>query len=427
MKSEKVGVIGLGYVGLPLCISFAKANFQVIGFDIDKEKVKTLKAKKSYLKHIEEEEIKFLHEKSFIPTTDFSLLREVDLISICVPTPLDKHKNPDLQYIISTTNTIAQYLKKGQTVVLESTTYPGTTREVVLKILEEKTSLQVGKDFYLAYSPEREDPGRKDFKGSNIPRVIGGITPICLEKACYFYEKAFEKIIRVSSVEVAEMTKLLENIYRSINIALVNELKLVAHRMGINIWEVIEAASTKPFGFQAFYPGPGLGGHCIPIDPFYLSYKAKEYDITPHFIELAGEINTYMPYWIVEQTILALNKRNISISKSHILLIGIAYKKDVDDLRESPALKIWKILEEKGAKVDYYDPYIPEVPHLRNYNFKKKCVKLTEDILKKYEGVIIVTNHSNIDYEFICKHSKLVIDTRNATKNIVNKENIVLI
>lgn len=423
-KMPGTAIIGLGYVGLPLTIAFAKAGFKVTGFDNDPDKISRLMNGESYLKHINNHEIEALIEKEFTATTDFSLLEEQDLIAICVPTPLDRYKQPDLQYVVRTTETIARYLRKGQTIVLESTTYPGTTREVVLPILE-NTGLKVGEDFFLAYSPEREDPGRTDYCGSNMPRVIGGITPKCLEKACSYYDKAIVKMHRVASPEVAEMGKLLENIYRSVNIALVNELKIIADKMGINIWEVIEAASTKPFGFQPFYPGPGLGGHCLPIDPFYLSYKAREYDLVPRFIELAGEINTRMPYWVVRKTADAMNEQEKCLKNSRILLIGIAYKRDIDDMRESPAMKIWEILLEKSAVVDYHDPYIPKVPQLRDYDIRGFSIELTAENVQKYDAVIIVTDHSNVNYEVIVQNASLIIDTRNTiqSKGKNKKEN----
>lgn len=410
-RKAKVGVIGLGYVGLPLVIEFGKAGFDVIGFDIDEEKVKLLSEGKSYIKHIDSEKILQIKSK-FTPTNDFSKLSEVDCIIICVPTPLNKYREPDLSYVFNTGKTIAKYLRKGQLVVLESTTYPGTTDEDLRKILEE-SGLKAGVDFFLAFSPEREDPGNKNFNTSKIPKVVGGYSPQCLEVAKTLYDQIVIKTVPVSSTKVAEATKLLENIYRAVNIALVNELKMLFDKMGIDIWEVIEAAKTKPFGFQAFYPGPGLGGHCIPIDPFYLTWKAREYDFHTRFIELAGEINTYMPYYVVQKTIDALNERGVSIKGAKILVLGLAYKKDVDDVRESPAFKIIELLEEKGAIVDYNDPYIPESPKTRMYNLSKKSVSLTEENLSKYDCVLIATDHSVYDPKFIVEHSKLIVDTRN--------------
>ncbi len=414
-KQAKVGIIGLGYVGLPLVIEFCKAGFQVYGFDIDEKKVNLLSQGKSYIKHIDSSFISEILPK-FHPTTDFSKLYETDCIIICVPTPLNKYREPDLTYVFNTGETIARYMRKGQLIVLESTTYPGTTDEDLRRILE-KSGLKAGIDFYLAYSPEREDPGNKEFSTSKLPKVVGGFSPQCLEIAKTLYEQVVVKTVPVSSTKVAEATKLLENIYRAVNIALVNELKILFDRMGIDIWEVIDAAKTKPFGFQAFYPGPGLGGHCIPIDPFYLTWKAREYDFHTRFIELAGEINTNITYYVLEKIIQALNDRGISIKGAKILVVGVAYKKDVDDTRESPALKLIDLLEKKGALVDYNDPYIPELPETRKYKIKKKSVELTQDNLSAYDCVVIVTDHSVYDPDFIAKNSKLIIDTRNLIKS----------
>jgi UDP-N-acetyl-D-glucosamine dehydrogenase len=420
IKKAKVGIIGLGYVGLPLIIEFCKSGFSVTGFDIDKEKVELLKRGKSYIKYIDSE---FITQDSrlFIPTYDFSKLSDMDCIIICVPTPLDKHRDPDLSYVLNTTRTISKYLHKDQLIVLESTTYPGTTDEEVKPILEE-TGLKAGEDFYLAYSPEREDPNNENFTMRTIPKVVGGYTPKCLEVANTLYNQIVDKTVPVSSTKVAEATKLLENIYRAVNIALVNELKILFDRMGIDIWEIIEAAKTKPFGFQAFYPGPGLGGHCIPIDPFYLTWKAREYDIHTRFIELAGEINTSMPYYVVEKTIRALNANKIPIKDAKILLIGISYKPNVDDVRESPSLKIMELLEQAGSLVDYHDPYISIIPKTRKFYFEKHSVPLTPQSISQYDAIVITTNHSNIDYGLIAEKAKLIIDTRNAlkTKGIQN-------
>ncbi len=414
-RKAVIGIIGLGYVGLPLVIEFAKAGFKVRGFDIDKKKIQILQNGESYIKHIKSEMIKDILP-GFEPTSDFSRLGNVDIIIICVPTPLTPHKEPDMKYVFNTGKEISRYLKKGQLIVLESTTYPGTTDEDLRAILEE-SGLKAGCDFFLAYSPEREDPGNKEFSTSRIPKVVGGFTTYCLEVATTLYDQIVIKTIPVSSTKVAEAVKLLENIYRAINIALVNELKILFGRMGIDIWEVIEAARTKPFGFQAFYPGPGLGGHCIPIDPFYLTWKAREYDFHTRFIELAGEINDYMPYYVVEKTVEALNHRGMSIKGAKILILGIAYKKDVDDARESPAFKIMELLEKKGAEVDYNDPYFPELPHTRKYKYQKKSVELLSENLKRFDCVIVVTDHSFYDPNFIAEHSSLIIDTRNLIKN----------
>jgi UDP-N-acetyl-D-glucosamine dehydrogenase len=424
-RSAAVGVIGLGYVGLPLLIEFGKAGFEVIGFDLDESKIKALNEGISYIKHIPSDGIKALKKKgNFRPTTDFSLLRNTDCIIICVPTPLTKYREPDLSYVLKTTETIAQYMKKGQLIVLESTTYPGTTDEDMRAILEAK-GMRAGRDFYLAYSPEREDPNNKDFSTRTIPKIVGGYTPACLKVADALYSSIIKKTVQVSSTRIAEAAKLLENIYRAVNIALVNELKVLFDRMDINVCEVIEAAKTKPFGFQAFYPGPGLGGHCIPIDPFYLTWKARAYDFHTKFIELAGEINTSMPYYVVERIIDALNERGKNIKSSKILVLGLAYKKDVDDTRESPSLKLIELLTQKGARIDYNDPYIPRTRKSRMYDFKMSSVHLSEANLKKYDCVVVATDHSCYDYKFIVDHAQLVIDTRNATSGITKKGNVV--
>lgn len=412
-KKAVVGVIGLGYVGLPLVIEFAKKGFTVFGFDIDENKIEMLKKNKSYIKHIDLKELK---GKNFTPTNDFKRLKEVDCIIICVPTPLNKYREPDMTYVFNTAKTISQNLRCGQLVVLESTTYPGTTDEDVRKILEE-SGLKAGRDFYLAFSPEREDPNNPDFKTKQIPKVVGGFNKESLEVAKTLYDQIVEKTVPVSSTKVAEATKLLENIYRAVNIALVNELKILFDRMGIDIWEVIDAAKTKPFGFQAFYPGPGIGGHCIPVDPFYLTWKAREFDFSTRFIELAGEINISMPYYVVQKTIEALNERGKSIKGAKVLILGMAYKKDVDDMRESPSLVLYELFEKKGAIVDYNDPFFPEIPKLRKYDIHKKSVPLTKSNLQKYDCVVIATDHSEYDGDFIARNSKLVVDTRNLIKN----------
>lgn len=411
-KQAFIGIIGLGYVGLPLAIEFCKAGFQVTGFDIDDTKVESLKQGKSYIKHIDSSWI-MDNGSRFSPTTDFLKLSNMNCIIICVPTPLNKNREPDMTYVFNTTKTIAQYLRKGQLVVLESTTYPGTTDEDMRAILEE-TGSKAGVDFHLAFSPEREDPNRKDFSTSTIPKIVSGYTDRCLAVTKALYDSVVVKTIPVSSIKVAEATKLLENIYRAVNIALVNELKMLFDKMGIDIWEVIEAAKTKPFGFQAFYPGPGLGGHCIPIDPFYLTWKAREYEFATRFIELAGEINAQMPYYVVQKTVDALNERGMSIKGAKILILGIAYKKNVDDMRESPSLKLLELYRGKGAVVDYNDPYIPEIPKLRHYNFEMKSVPLKKDTISAYDAVVIATDHSDYDYQWLYSNAKLIIDTRNA-------------
>ncbi len=412
-KNANIGIIGLGYVGLPLVIEFCKAGFHVTGFDIDNEKVLFIKNGKSYIKHIDSSQI-IKCGTLFSPTTDFSKLKDMDCIIICVPTPLNKYREPDLSYVFDTTETIAKYLHKDQLIALESTTYPGTTDEDMKAILE-KTGLKAGKDFHLAFSPEREDPNNKDFCTSTIPKVVGGYTENCLIVAKALYD-SIVKTVPVSSTKVAESTKLLENIYRAVNIALVNELKMLFDKMGIDVWEVINAAKTKPFGFQAFYPGPGLGGHCIPIDPFYLTWKAREYDFSTKFIELAGEINTSMPYYVVQKTIEALNDKGKSIKDAKILILGLAYKKDVDDVRESPSFKLIEIFKNKGAIVDYNDPYVPKAPNTREHKLDKDSVPLTEQNLSNFDCVVISTDHADYDPEFIVKNSNLIIDSRNLIK-----------
>lgn len=422
-KNARIGIIGLGYVGLPLAIEFCRVGFQVSGFDVDESKVLKLALGKSYIKHIDSNCIADCGSL-FFPTNDFTKLAEVDCIIVCVPTPLSKNREPDMSYVFNTTRVIAQHLRKDQMVILESTTYPGTTDEDMRVILE-ATGLLAGQDFFLAYSPEREDPNNQEFSTRIIPKVIGGYTKQCLDLACALYGHVFTKLVPVTSTRVAEATKLLENIYRSVNIAMVNELKMLFDRMGIDIWEVIDAAKTKPFGFQAFYPGPGLGGHCIPIDPFYLTWKAREYDMRTKFIELAGEINTSIPYYVVEKTIDALNERGKSIKGVKILILGLAYKKDVDDVRESPSFKLIELFQRKGVIVDYSDPYVSETHKMRHYDYQMRSISLTAENLRQYDAVVIATDHSHVDYSFVVAHATLVIDTRNATKYSVAKGNIV--
>ncbi|MCX7832691.1 MAG: nucleotide sugar dehydrogenase [Ignavibacteria bacterium] len=418
-----VGVIGLGYVGLPLALEFAQKRIKVIGFDTDESKSEFINKRRiSYIKHISSNKIRDCVETGFFyATNDFSRLKDVDIIIICVPTPLNANREPDLSYVINSANIIAKYLRKGQLISLESTTYPGTTDEDLLQIFN-KTGLKVGKDYYLVFSPEREDPNNPTYTTATIPKVLGGVTTKCTELAVKVYEKVINKVVPVSSTKAAEATKLLENIYRAVNIALVNELKMVFDRMGIDIWEVIEAASTKPFGFTPFYPGPGLGGHCIPIDPFYLSWKAREYEISTKFIELAGEINTFMPHYVVERIMHFMNINNTCLKGSKILILGLSYKKDIEDLRESPSLKLIELLEKEGAIIDYNDEYTKEIPELRKYKFKKKSVPLTAKNIAKYDLVLLSTDHSYYDYEFIAKHAKMIVDTRNAFKNIKHKK-----
>lgn len=412
-KDLSLGVIGLGYVGVPLSLSFLRKGIKVIGFDLDHNKIKQLQNGQSYIKHIPADEIsRWVSNKSFEPTDDFSRLSEPDGLFICVPTPLSKNREPDLQYIEATAASIAQELRPGQIIILESTTYPGTTVEVLQPILEKK-GLSVGRDFALAFSPEREDPGNEKYHTTNTPKVVGGVEPISTRLASKIYQLALDKVIPVSTAQVAEMTKLLENIFRSVNIAMVNELKILCHRMGIDIWEVIEAASSKPFGFMPFYPGPGLGGHCIPIDPFYLTSKAREFDFATKFIELAGEINTAMPYYVVQRTMEALNDMKRPLHGSKVLILGMAYKKDIDDTRESPSFKLLEILHQKGAEVSYNDPYLPTLKPVRRYSYNLTSVSLTAENLKSFDCILIATNHSNYDYDFILEHSRLIVDTRN--------------
>ena len=430
-KTAKIGVIGLGYVGLPLSLEFASKNFKTTGFDIDQLKIDLLFKGKSYIKHIDELKIKdSIRKKLFIPTTDFSKISEQDAIIICVPTPLDEHREPDLTYVVNTAETVAKYMKRGQLITLESTTYPGTTEEVLLPLFENakaggKKGLKVGKDFYLAFSPEREDPNNAKYSTATIPKVVGGVTKKCLESAKALYDQVIVKTVPVTSPGAAEATKLLENIYRSVNIALVNELKMVFDRMNIDIWEVIQAASTKPFGFTPFYPGPGLGGHCIPIDPFYLTWKAREFEINTKFIELAGEINTYQPYYVVEKSIAVLNRFKKTMNGAKVLILGASYKKDIDDLRESPTLKLLEIFKEKGAVVAFSDPYVNKLRKTRKYNYNLSSVKISAQKIKEYDLVVLSTDHTSFDYKLIAANAKLIVDTRNAfEKNGIKTRNI---
>lgn len=423
-REARIGVIGLGYVGLPLSLLYTEQKFRVTGFDIDPQKVKTLTDGGSYIHRILPAQIQDARRKNFEATADFARLTEMDAIIICVPTPLNEYHEPDLSYITNTAHSIAPHLRVGQLVVLESTTYPGTTEEVLIPILEKenKAGLKVsrnketGKEFFVAFSPEREDPGNQTIARKDIPKVVGGVDPDASELAAAMYGSIFNRVVRVSSPAAAEMTKLLENIYRCVNIALVNELKLLSLRMGLDIWEIIEAASTKPFGFQPFYPGPGLGGHCIPIDPFYLSWKAKEWDFRTRFIELAGEININMPYHVIESVSKALNQQKKALNGAKVLVLGIAYKKDIDDLRESPSLTIIELLQKAGAEVSYNDPYCLFVGRGRKYDLQMSSVPL--DKLGEYDCVVIVTDHSDYDYKKIVREAKLIVDSRNATRGI---------
>jgi len=411
-KKANIGIIGMGYVGIPLGLEFSRNGFVVIGFDNDEKRVKDINAGKQVMKHIASAEMKEFIENNGSSTNEFSKIKNVDCLIICVPTPLDEHEQPDMGYVENATQEIEKYLKKGQLIVLESTTYPGTTREVVKPILE-KSKMKAGKDFFLAYSPEREDPGNKEFSVSKIPKVMGGYTNNCLKVTSLLYKNIVTKTVEVSSMETAEATKLMENIFRAVNIAMVNELKLVLDRMDVNIWEVVDAAKTKPFGFMPFYPGPGMGGHCIPIDPFYLSWKAKEYNTEAKFIELAGEINRKMSENIAQRIGRGLNDHKKSVKGSNIMILGVAYKKDIDDIRESPALRIMELLEYKGAKVCYHDPYVKKVKSLKNTDFTKKNIE-------KQDLILITTDHTNVDYDLLAKHAKLIIDTRNRMATVKN-------
>ncbi len=424
-RQARVAVIGLGYVGLPLALLYTEQKLRVTGFDIDQRKVDTLNAGGSYIFRIAAEEIAAAKTKGLTATSDYAQLTEMDAIIICVPTPLNEYHEPDLSYITNTGHAIAPHLRAGQLVILESTTYPGTTEEVLLPILENenKSGLKAARgapssdrDFYIAFSPEREDPGNTTVARHDIPKVVGGLNAQAADLAAALYGTIFKRVVRVSSPAAAEMTKLLENIYRCVNIALVNELKLLSLRMGLDIWEVIEAASTKPFGFQPFYPGPGLGGHCIPVDPFYLSWKAKEWDFRTRFIELAGEINTAMPYHVIASVSSALNQKKKALNGSRVLVLGVAYKRDIDDLRESPSLTIIELLQKEGAQVSYNDPYFPMIGKGRKYDLQMKRSSLEN--LGQYDCVLIVTDHSDYDYQKIVQESQLVVDTRNATKGI---------
>jgi UDP-N-acetyl-D-glucosamine dehydrogenase len=417
-KDAKVGVVGLGYVGLPLSLAFARSGFEVLGFDIDPAKIQKIAAGESYIRHIDASAIREATSRGrFAATTDFSRARGEDCLIICVPTPLTAAREPDLSFITGTGESLAPHLRAGQLVVLESTTYPGTTEECLKPILE-KSGLRAGSDFHLAFSPEREDPGNAKFHTAQIPKVVGGMTPACLEAAMALYGAAIDRIVPVSSTRAAEMTKLLENIYRSVNIAMVNELKMLCHRMGIDVFEVIDAAATKPFGFQAFYPGPGLGGHCIPIDPFYLTWKAREYEFSTRFIELAGEINIGMPLYVVQRTMEALNERGKALKGSRVLVMGIAYKRDVDDMRESPAIRVIELLQERGAEVAYHDPYVPAVPRMRAHKVDLRSVPFTPAELARYDAAVIVTDHGSIDYQALVDAVPLVVDSRRATAKV---------
>lgn len=419
MLPMKIAVIGLGYVGLPLSLQFARSGVSVLGLDIDSAKVDALNKGKSYIRHISDEAISAEFKNGrLVASTDFTGIKDTEAVIICVPTPLNKYREPDISFVLNTGHAIAPHLRRGILVVLESTTYPGTTEEDLRKVLEEGSGLRAGEDFHLAFSPEREDPGNPESAVARIPKVVGGLTPTCRDKAVALYQRAIKKIVPVSSCRAAEATKLLENIFRSVNIALVNELKMVYEAMGIDIWEVIEAAKTKPFGFMPFYPGPGLGGHCIPIDPFYLTWKAREYGQHTRFIELAGEINTAMPLYVVNRVAAVLNAQKKPLNGSKVLAVGLAYKADVDDMRESPTFLIMDLLKARGAKTDYYDPYIPVITPTREHAAwtGTKSVRWDENAVRDFDAVVICTAHHCLDYVRLAEWSSCVIDTRNAMK-----------
>jgi len=422
-KKAVVGIIGLGYVGLPLAVEFAQAGFAVVGIDIDQKKVAAINDGTSYIQDVPSEKVAQLKRAGRLKaTTDFSALRAIDTVSICVPTPLRKTKDPDISFIIAAVEQIVKYLHPFQLIVLESTTYPGTTDEVILTELS-KTGLQVGADFFLAFSPERVDPGNQRYTTKNTPKVIGGVTPACLEIAKLLYEQAIDQVVPVTSTKSAEMVKLLENTFRSVNIGLVNEIAIMCDKLEVDAWEVIEAAATKPFGFMPFYPGPGLGGHCIPIDPYYLAWKMKTLDYKARFIELAGEINSSMPEYVVIKAMDALNEQSKSVKGSRILILGIAYKRDINDVRESPALDVFRLLERKGARLCYHDPYIPEFSEGNN---TFSSVALSAELLESMDCVVLVTDHSAYDYPWLVDHSKIFVDTRNVTKGIADSRKVVV-
>jgi len=410
-KTAVIGVVGLGYVGLPLSIRYAEVGYKVVGFDIDQSKIDILNGRRTYIEHIAADGIAKALDNGFEPTSDFSKAGQVDALIICVPTPLSKYREPDLSFVLNTVEALLPHLRAGQVMSLESTTYPGTTEEELRPRLE-RAGFTMGEDYFLVFSPEREDPGNPKFNTRTIPKVCGGTTPGCLQVGLALYGQVIDTVVPVSSTQAAELTKLLENIHRAVNIGLVNEMKIIADRMGIDIHEVIRAAATKPFGFVPYYPGPGLGGHCIPIDPFYLTWKAREYGLHTRFIELAGEINSTMPEWVVEKISDALNEREKSIRGSRILVLGIAYKKNVDDMRESPSVELMSLLQAKGAHIAYSDPHVPKFPRMRRYSFDLQSVDLTPEVLAGNDVVLLATDHDKFDYEAIEKHAKLIVDTR---------------
>ena len=421
-KSAVIGIVGLGYVGVPLILSYSEVGYKVIGYDIDAHKVSRLNQGHSYIEHLSSLRVSKALEQGFEATTDFLRVGEADAVILCVPTPLSKYREPDLSFVIGTVNTILPHLRKGQALSLESTTYPGTTEEELLPRLE-SAGFKVGEDIFLIYSPEREDPGNPTFQTRNIPKIVGGHTSACSEVGKALYELAIDQVVPVSSTKSAEMTKLLENIHRAVNIGLVNEMKIVADRMDIDIYEVIRAASTKPFGFTPYYPGPGLGGHCIPIDPFYLTWKAREHGLSTRFIELAGEVNTNMPNWVVDKVVSALNDRKKSVKGSNILVLGIAYKRNVDDMRESPSVKLMELLKSRGAKLAYSDPYVPIFPKMRDHHFDLTSTPITSEVLAEYDCVLLATDHDSFDYSMIKQYANLIVDSRGVyqsyAKNVV--------
>jgi UDP-N-acetyl-D-glucosamine dehydrogenase len=424
-NSAVVGVIGLGYVGLPLLAAFHRAGFPVLGFDVDPRKITALHKGENYLKHLGDDLVRTMLGSRFDATSDLSRLGEADVVISCVPTPLGPHLEPDMSYVDNSAIDIAKTLRKGQLIVLESSTYPGTTREVMLPKFEAR-GLKLGSDFFVAYSPEREDPGRKDHNTQTIPKLVGGLDAESGRLAHMLYAKAIKEVIPVSSAEVAEAAKLLENIYRAVNIALVNEMKMVLTAMGIDVWEVVRAASTKPFGFQAFYPGPGLGGHCIPIDPYYLTWKAREVGMPTRFIELAGEVNRGMPDYVVQRTSLALNDQGRAVKGSRILVLGLAYKPDVDDVRESPSFELIEKLEHLGAHVDYNDPHVAKTHKMRQHDLQMESIPLTPESLKSYDCVLIATHHAAYDWQMVADHAKLIVDTRNALRDVKGKRDHIV-
>ena len=419
-KEVTIGIVGLGYVGLPLLLRYSEIGFKLIGIDVDQGKVDKLNNGQSYIEHIASSSIEKAVAKGCVATTDFSRASECDALILCVPTPLNKYREPDLSYVINTTEALQPYFREGQVLSLESTTYPGTTEEELLPRVQAR-GFDVGTNFFLIYSPEREDPGNPNFETRTIPKVCGGYTPACTEVGVALYSQAIDKVVAVSSTRAAEMTKLLENIHRAVNIGLVNEMKIVADRMDIDIFEVVDAAATKPFGFTPYYPGPGLGGHCIPIDPFYLTWKAREYGLHTRFIELSGEVNQAMPEYVVSKLMDALNEQGKALKNSRVLVLGIAYKKNVDDMRESPSVEIMEILESKGAIISYSDPHVPSFPKMREHHFELDSVELTSSSLKDFDAVVLTTDHDKFDYQLILESAELIVDTRGKYREVNDK------